>query len=96
MFVDNPSGLPLPAALDLKVEKKTEVEEPRPIKGSDGSDDARLDLQRQNTVRKITERRRGRRDARGGRIYNSKGTIEKNPLSGDPAASRRKSVEFEI
>ena len=52
MITESLSSIPLPPAIDVKVEKNTKTEEPRAIEETDKSDDSRLDLEKQNISKK--------------------------------------------
>ncbi|MBW2017123.1 MAG: hypothetical protein JRF57_05365 [Deltaproteobacteria bacterium] len=52
MFIDSLTGIIPPQSLEIKIDKKKDVEEPKPIKGSHRSDDARLEMAKQDIAKK--------------------------------------------
>jgi hypothetical protein len=78
MIIDPMAGLALPPICDIKVEKKSEAEQPRPIVESDKSDDSKLDLQRQNVARRKTSKSRHQKAESWGKRYNSSGGVEED------------------
>ena len=79
-------NLPLPqVAPDIKLEKKNDTEEPRAVEDSDQSDDAKLDIQRENVEKKSAVEERFKGDEIEPEVYSAKGILvralssEENP-----------------
>ena len=54
MNIDSFSGAPPPLSLDIKLEKKSEVGEPRAIEEPSENSDSKLDINRENINKKRT------------------------------------------
>lgn len=52
MFIDSLAGVIPPQSLDVRLEKKEDREEPKPIKGSGKSNGAQLDMAKQTISKK--------------------------------------------
>ncbi|MBL7179518.1 MAG: hypothetical protein ABIK98_16165 [Pseudomonadota bacterium] len=51
MIYDSLGSLPLPQAVEIKLEKKHQTEEPRAIEDSNQSDDSKFDIHRENVAK---------------------------------------------
>lgn len=76
MIVDSLAGILPPQAMDAKVEKKKEVDAPRPVAQSNKSYDSQLDMAKQNISKKSALRSGNREESHRAEIYNAKGSIE--------------------
>ena len=75
MNIDSFSGAPPPLPLDIKLEKKSEVEEPRAIESPSENSDSKLDIDREN----INKERRTKYIVEDNNViinvYNAKGDL---------------------
>ncbi len=75
MNIDSFSGAPPPQSLDIKLEKKSEVEEPRAIEEPSEKGDSKLDFNRENINNKRTAEYIVEGDDVVINIYNAKGDL---------------------
>ena len=75
MNIDSFSGAPPPQSLDVKLEKKSEVEEPRAIEEPSENGDSKLDINRENINNKRTAEYIVEGDDVIINIYNAKGDL---------------------
>jgi len=75
MNIDSFSGAPPPPSLDIKLEKKSEVEEPRAIEESSENSDSKLDINRGNINKKRTTKYVVEGDDVVINIYDAKGDL---------------------
>ena len=83
MYIDSLAGVLPPPALDLKVEKKEQTDEPRPVKESHHSHDSQLDMAKQNISKKNTLKSKEQRGYFKAEIYDPKGGLPQDVSSGD-------------
>lgn len=96
MYIDSLAGVLPPQALDIKVEKKEQVDEPKPVKQSHQSHDSQLDMAKQNISKKNTLKSKEHRDYFKAEIYNHKGGLPRDVSSGDEDAERHGSLSLLI
>jgi hypothetical protein len=75
MNIDSFSGAPPPQSLDIKFEKKYEVEDPRAIEEPSENGDSKLDINRENINNKRTAEYIVEGDDVIINIYNAKGDL---------------------
>ena len=75
MNIDSFSGAPPPLSLDIKLEKKSEVEEPRAIEEPSENGDSKLDIDRENINKARTTRYIVEGDDVVINIYDAKGDL---------------------
>jgi hypothetical protein len=75
MTIDLSAGVPAPHFFDIKLDKKTETEGTEPIEASEESEDAKLDMARQDIAKKRTAKELADEARVPVGIYNAKGKI---------------------
>lgn len=79
MFIDSLAGVIPPQTADVKLEKKEQTDQPRPIVGSEKSQDSKLEMSKQNLSKKNAMKPKERERVLRAAIYNPRGSF-----SGDP------------
>ena len=82
-------NLLLPQAPDLKLERKNNTEEPRAVEDSDHSDDAKLDIHRENVNGKSAVEDRFKEAEVEPEVYSAKGLLVR-ALSSDENPNQQK------
>ena len=75
MTIDLSPGVPAPQFFEVKLDKKAETEGTGPIEASEESEDAKLDITRQNIAKKRTTKELVDEARAPVGIYNAKGKI---------------------
>ena len=96
MIIDSLAGILPPQAMDAKVEKKKDIEAPRPIAQSNKSYDSQLDMAKQNISKKGALKSRDREEGLKAEIYNAKGSLEDTPLSESEEGQKHESLNLII
>ena len=96
MIIDSLAGILPPQAMDAKVEKKKEPEGPRPIAQSNKSDDAQLDMTKQNISKKRTPGAPVKEEGSKPELYNAKGSLRETCLSESEEMLRCESLDLII
>ena len=94
MIIDSFSSMPYSQTVDIKLEKKSEAEEPRAIEDSGESENSRLDIDRQNVAKKTDDFTKDRDNEPD--TYNAKGDLAKKMPSEDVTDSRQGSVDLVV
>ncbi len=76
MTIDLSAGVPAPHFFDVKLDKKTETEGTEPVEASEESEDAKLDMARQDIAKKRTTKELADEAHAPVGIYNAKGKIK--------------------
>lgn len=96
MIVDSLAGILPPQAMDTKVEKKKELDAPKPVAQSNKSYDSQLDMAKQNISKKRALRSGGREEGHRTEIYNAKGAFEAPPPPESGEDRKRESLDLMI
>jgi len=75
MLYDSLGGISPANTLDIKLEKRHEVEETRPVEDTDDSDDSKLDLDRQNIAKRRSAQDISQDLQVESETYNAKGSL---------------------
>lgn len=96
MIIDSLAGILPPQAMDAKVEKKKDIEAPKPIAQSNKSYDSQLDMAKQNISRKGALTSRYREEELKAEIYDAKGSLKDTSTSQSEEGQTHDSLDLII
>ena len=96
MIINALEGLPPPAAPDVKVEKKKEKEEIKPVEGSDEGFNTELDTNKQNSGKAARTKYNVENGDVTIKVYNAKGNLVRKIPQGYPALDEQESLSVVV